>query len=42
MTSSNIYDAGIALSCLSNICTHDLARDLAAGNFFFFNIEKLF
>ena len=30
MTSSNIYEAGLAIDCLSNICTPDLARDLAA------------
>lgn len=30
MTSSNIYEAGIAIDCLANICTPDLARDLAA------------
>jgi AP-3 complex subunit delta-1 len=26
--STNMYDGGIALNCLSNICTPDLARDL--------------
>jgi len=30
MTSPNVWEAGIALNCLSNICTTDLARDLAA------------
>jgi AP-3 complex subunit delta-1 len=30
MTSSNIWESGVALNCLSNICTPDLARDLAA------------
>lgn len=30
MTSPNLYEAGLAISCLSNICTPDLARDLAA------------
>jgi len=30
MTSSNQYEAGVAISCLSNICTPELARDLAA------------
>lgn len=30
MTSANIYEAGVAIDCLSNICNPDLARDLAA------------
>src|SRR5689334_5349096 len=30
MTSPNLYEAGLALGCLSNICTTDLARELAA------------
>ena len=29
MTSSNMWEAGIAINCLSNICTPDLSRDLA-------------
>eukprot|EP01125_Pyxidicula_operculata_P017263 TRINITY_DN6042_c0_g1_i1.p1 TRINITY_DN6042_c0_g1~~TRINITY_DN6042_c0_g1_i1.p1 ORF type:complete len:1211 (-),score=291.67 TRINITY_DN6042_c0_g1_i1:1241-4873(-) len=28
LLSSNIYESGLALDCLSNICTLDLARDL--------------
>jgi AP-3 complex subunit delta-1 len=28
LTSSNFYEQGLALSCLSNICTPDLARDI--------------
>lgn len=27
---ANQYEAGIALNCLANMCTVDLARDLAA------------
>eukprot|EP01117_Protostelium_nocturnum_P002810 TRINITY_DN13730_c0_g1_i1.p1 TRINITY_DN13730_c0_g1~~TRINITY_DN13730_c0_g1_i1.p1 ORF type:complete len:1096 (-),score=278.81 TRINITY_DN13730_c0_g1_i1:141-3428(-) len=30
ITSSNVWDSGIALNCLSTICNTDLARDLAA------------
>lgn len=30
MTSPNVWEASVALNCLSNICTPDLARDLAA------------
>ena len=30
MTSANVWDGGVALNCLANICTPDLARDLAA------------
>eukprot|EP00756_Hemistasia_phaeocysticola_P048219 Hpha_TRINITY_DN22651_c0_g1::TRINITY_DN22651_c0_g1_i1::g.192705::m.192705/K12396/AP3D; AP-3 complex subunit delta len=30
LMSPNQYEAGLALSCLSNICTPDLARDLVA------------
>eukprot|EP01065_Artemidia_motanka_P048353 TRINITY_DN7764_c3_g1_i2.p1 TRINITY_DN7764_c3_g1~~TRINITY_DN7764_c3_g1_i2.p1 ORF type:complete len:1286 (+),score=583.90 TRINITY_DN7764_c3_g1_i2:117-3974(+) len=30
LLSPNQYEAGLALSCLSNICTPDLARDLVA------------
>jgi AP-3 complex subunit delta len=28
LQSSNFYEQGLALSCLSNICTPDLARDI--------------
>lgn len=27
--SANMYDAGISINCLANVCTPDLARDLA-------------
>jgi AP-3 complex subunit delta-1 len=30
ITSSNVWEASVALNCLGNICTTDLARDLAA------------
>lgn len=30
MTSPNTWEAGLAINCLANICTPDLARDLAA------------
>jgi AP-3 complex subunit delta-1 len=33
--SNNQYDAGIAINCLANVCTTDLARDLATGTFYF-------
>jgi len=29
-STKNMYDAGMALNCISNVCTPDLARDLAA------------
>lgn len=30
LTSSNQYEVGLAISCLANICTPDLARDLVS------------
>eukprot|EP01114_Cavostelium_apophysatum_P002110 TRINITY_DN1183_c0_g1_i5.p1 TRINITY_DN1183_c0_g1~~TRINITY_DN1183_c0_g1_i5.p1 ORF type:complete len:1154 (-),score=375.58 TRINITY_DN1183_c0_g1_i5:267-3728(-) len=30
MTSANVWESGLAINCLANICTPDLARDLAA------------
>jgi AP-3 complex subunit delta-1 len=30
MSSASLHDAVVALNCLANICTTDLARDLAA------------
>jgi len=29
-STKNMYEAGLALNCISNVCTPDLARDLAA------------
>eukprot|EP01098_Paradermamoeba_levis_P007609 TRINITY_DN3155_c0_g3_i7.p1 TRINITY_DN3155_c0_g3~~TRINITY_DN3155_c0_g3_i7.p1 ORF type:complete len:851 (+),score=264.14 TRINITY_DN3155_c0_g3_i7:120-2672(+) len=42
MTSSNIYEAGIALNCFSNICTPDLAQDLAADVVALMNTSRPF
>jgi len=29
MTSTNVWESGVAINCLSNVCTPELARDLA-------------
>eukprot|EP01116_Phalansterium_solitarium_P008891 TRINITY_DN2285_c0_g1_i3.p1 TRINITY_DN2285_c0_g1~~TRINITY_DN2285_c0_g1_i3.p1 ORF type:complete len:654 (+),score=298.43 TRINITY_DN2285_c0_g1_i3:110-2071(+) len=40
MTGASIFDAGVAINCLSNIATLDLARDLAADVVSLLNSSK--
>jgi AP-3 complex subunit delta-1 len=42
MNAQNQYEAGLALNCLANICTPDIARDLAADVVSLLNSSRIY